>query len=137
MQRVLEIFETIAKIPHCSYKTEKLKEFLVSECEKLGCKVEVDDAKNILATKGEPTICLQSHYDMVCVGKAPDIKIVKEDGFLRADESSLGADNGIGVAMMLYLLEKKENLQALFTSDEEVGLIGANGLKLPIRAKYL
>jgi len=137
MQEVLEIFKEITKIPHCSFKTQKLKDFIVQRAKEAGARVEVDEAGNILATKGEADICLQSHYDMVCVGKAPQIEIVEEEGFLKAKDSSLGADNGIGVAMMLYFLEKKDNLQALFTNDEEVGLIGANALLLPITAKYL
>jgi len=136
MDEVLEIFKTITSIPHCSFKTEKLKEYIVSECKKEG-EVLVDSAGNILVKKGEPTICLQSHYDMVCVGDAPDIKIVESDGYLRAKNSSLGADNGMGVAMMLYMLRKKSDIELLFTNDEEVGLIGANALKLDISSKYL
>ena len=137
MKKILEIFQTITSIPHCSFKTEKLKEYLIDECKRLGADVKVDSVGNILATKGDPKLCLQSHYDMVCVGKAPDIQITEDEGYLRANNSSLGADNGIGVAMMLYLLEKKDNLELLFTNDEEVGLIGANGLELSISAKYL
>ncbi len=137
MDTVLEIFKTISSIPHCSFKTQKLKKFIENSCKNSGATVQTDSAGNILATKGVPDICLQSHYDMVCVGKAPDIEFVYHDDKLTAKDSSLGADNGIGIAMMLYLLEKKDNLQALFTNDEEVGLIGANNLKLPITAKYL
>jgi len=137
MDEVLEIFKKITAIPHCSFKTEKLKEFLVKECKSRGAEVFVDSGGNILAKKGKPSICLQSHYDMVCVGKAPDIEIVEEDGYLRAKDSSLGADNGIGVAMMLYMLSKKDDLELLFTNDEEVGLLGANALELKISSKYL
>ena len=137
MQTLLQIFKQITTIPHCSYKTEKLKEFIIDKCKKVGCEIQIDESGNILATKGKPQICLQSHYDMVCVGEAPNIEIVEEDGKLRAKNSSLGADNGIGVAMMIHLLQTKDNLEALFTNDEEVGLIGANNLELPISAKYL
>lgn len=137
MQTLLQIFKQITTIPHCSYKTEKLKEFIIDECKEAGCEVQTDKAGNILATKGKPQICLQSHYDMVCVGEAPNIEVIEKDGKLRAKNSSLGADNGIGVAMMIHLLQTKDNIEALFTNDEEVGLIGANNLQLPIRAKYL
>jgi len=137
MQELMEIFKTVTSIPHCSFKTEKLREYLIKECESSDAKVSVDGAGNILAKKGEPKICLQSHYDMVCVGKAPNIEIVEENGFLKAKNSSLGADNGIGVAMMLYLLKRKKDIELLFTNDEEVGLLGANGLELKISSKYL
>jgi len=137
MQELMEIFKTITSIPHCSFKTKELKEFLIKACEKEGASVKTDSAGNILAKKGDPRVCLQSHYDMVCVGDAPKIQIVQEDGYLRAKNSSLGADNGIGVAMMLYLLSKKSDIELLFTNDEEVGLIGANSLELPITSKYL
>ncbi len=137
MQTLLQIFKQITTIPHCSYKTEKLKEFIIDECKNANCQVKTDSAGNILAIKGNPKICLQSHYDMVCVGDAPNITIVEEDGKLKAKNSSLGADNGIGVAIMIYLLQKRDNIEALFTNDEEVGLIGANNLELPINAKYL
>ncbi len=137
MKDVLETFKNLTSIPHCSFKTEKLKEFLVDECKKSGAKVSEDKAGNILATKGNPTICLQSHYDMVCVGDAPKIEIVEEDGYLKAKNSSLGADNGIGVAMMIELIKQKQNLELLFTNDEEVGLIGATNLNLPVNSTYL
>ena len=97
----------------------------------------VDEVGNILASKGEPKICLQSHYDMVCVGEAPNIEIVEKDGYLEAKNSSLGADNGIGVAIGLEMLKIKENIEVLFTIDEEIGLIGATNLNLPIKSKYL
>ena len=137
MRDVLETFKKITFIPHCSFKTKKLREFLVAECQKAGAEVKVDEAGNILVTKGNPTICLQSHYDMVCVGDAPKIEVVEKDGYLMAKNSTLGADNGIGVAMMLELLKQKQNIELLFTNDEEVGLIGATNLNLPISSKYL
>jgi dipeptidase D len=74
---------------------------------------------------------------MVCVGKAPNIEIIDEGGYLRAKESSLGADNGIGVAIMLALLEREDNIECLFTNDEEIGLVGAFGLELEIESPYL
>jgi len=66
-----------------------------------GFNVNVDEAGNIHAVKGEPKICLQSHYDMVCVGAAPNLELIEENGILRAKNSTLGADDGIGVAVMM------------------------------------
>ncbi len=137
LNEILKIFEKITKIPHCSGQTEELREFIADWCENFGYEVVADEAGNILATCENPKICLQSHYDMVCVGNAPDIEIKEKDGWLMAKDSSLGADNGIGVAIMLYLLSKKEPVEALFTNDEEIGLIGAFNLELKIKSKYL
>lgn len=78
-----------------------MKEFLSSYAKDKGFKVSVDKAGNIRAIKGKPKICLQSHYDMVCMGDAPNLEVYEENGFLRAKNSSLGADNGIGIAIMM------------------------------------
>jgi dipeptidase D len=134
---VLDIFKKICAIPHCSFKTEKLRDYIEDFCLKAGCFVEIDTVGNIIARKGYPEICLQAHYDMVCVGKAPKIDIYEEDGFLKAKNSSLGADNGMGVALMLQAAEKYDNIELLFTNDEEVGMIGAKNLQLKIKAKKI
>jgi len=135
--KVLDIFTQITKIPHCSGNTQKLKNFIIDWIKSSGYKYEIDKAGNILAFKDFPILALQSHYDMVCVGDAPNIEIIEENGWLRAKNSSLGADNGIGVAIMLYLMKKYDNLEFLFTNDEEIGLIGAFNLDLKIKSKYL
>lgn len=137
LKEVLKIFEKITSIPHCSGNTEKLADFIVSFSKDCGYEVQKDDAGNLLARVENPKLCLQSHYDMVCVGKAPEIKIVEKDGWLGAKDSSLGADNGIGVAVMLYFMKKKAPLEYLFTNDEEIGLIGAFNLNLKIKSPYL
>ena len=137
INQILNIFKKLVLIPHCSGNTEEMRDFIISWCENFEYQVNVDKAGNILAVKGEPILCLQSHYDMVCVGKAPDIKIVEENGWLMAEDSSLGADNGIGVAIMLYLISQKKPLEFLFTNDEEIGLIGAFNLEHQIKSKYL
>jgi len=137
ISRVFELFETISQIPHCSFKADKLKSFIYSFAKERGYSVEVDSAGNILAKKPKPKLCLQAHYDMVCVGRAPDIEIVEDSGYLKAIESSLGADNGIGVAMMLALIEEGCELEFLFSSDEEVGLIGAKALEFELESDKL
>jgi len=137
MQEVINYFKEIAKIPHCSGNTEKLREFLKNFALNEGFEVFEDDAGNLLAKKQKPVLALQSHMDMVCVGEAPDIKIIEENGWLRAENSSLGADNGIGIAIMMYMMKRYKNIEYLFTNDEEIGLIGAKNLKLTLQSPYL
>jgi dipeptidase D len=137
MKSVLEIFEDITRIPRCSHHTKKMQEYLVEMAKKYGYQSGVDEVGNVLCYKTKREICLQSHYDMVCVGKAPQIDLYKEDGWLKADESSLGADNGVGCAMMLYLMQQGYEAEYLFTNDEEVGLIGANDITHQLLAKKM
>lgn len=126
---VMSDFRKLCEIPHCSNETEQMRAFLVEFAKSQGFDVNVDELGNIHVIKGDPKICLQSHYDMVCVGDAPKLELIEEDGILRAKNSTLGADNGIGVAMMMGAMKEFENLECLFTNDEEVGLVGANGFK--------
>jgi len=137
MDEIIEIFEKIVKIPHCSGNTSQLREFIINWAHKCGYGCSVDGAGNILARSKAPVLTLQSHYDMVCVGKAPEIETVQKDGWLFAKNSSLGADNGIGVAIMLYLMKIYDNVEFLFTNDEEIGLVGAFNLELDIKSRYL
>ncbi len=137
MQNVMENFRQLCKIPHCSFETEQMKEFLSSYSKDKGFKVSVDKAGNIHAIKGKPKICLQSHYDMVCIGEAPKLELYEENGFLRAKNSSLGADNGIGIAIMMSAMCEFENLECLFTNNEEVGLLGVNSLEHKLKSKML
>lgn len=132
--QVLQHFEKIAQIPHCTFQTEKLQEFLVEYCKDKGFKVKVDKVGNIHAYKGNPGICLQSHYDMVCVGDAPKIEIVNDGKYISAKNSSLGADNGIGVSIMMQMMAEFENLEVIFTNDEEMGLMGASDFNEEIKS---
>ncbi len=134
MKSVLELFEEISAIPRCSYESDELKDYLLDYARKTGFEAKVDEAQNVLCKKGEPKVCLQSHYDMVCLGDAPKVELVYDGDILRAKNSTLGADNGMGVAIMLYCMQKYDNLETLFTANEEVGLIGASNLKLEITA---
>ncbi|NLY03980.1 MAG: aminoacyl-histidine dipeptidase, partial [Campylobacter sp.] len=135
MTKVMEYFKEICKIPHGSWETDELKEYLLSHIKKCGFSCEVDEAGNIYAEKGEPKICLQSHYDMVLVGDAPNIELVEKDGFLSAKNSSLGADNGIGVAIMMSAMDEFDNLEVIFTNNEEVGLWGVGRCEFEIKSK--
>lgn len=146
----LQIFERLCEIPHKSYHTQEMFDYLCSFCESLGLEVRTDRARNIYICKKplkcevSPKICLQAHYDMVGVGRAQFgeaiTSYVDSCGFLRARESSLGADNGVGVASILWLFMQERYapyIEAILTNDEEVGLCGANELELPIKSNFL
>ena len=74
---------------------------------------------------------------MVCVGEAPKIELENDGEFLSAKNSTLGADNGIGLAIIMDIMDEAQDLEVLFTSDEEVGLIGANAFAGEICAPAL
>ena len=137
MNNITDIFLEITQIPRCSFQTQKMEEYIVNKAKEYGYTVELDCAKNILISSSEPKICLQAHYDMVCVGNAPKIEPLVEGNILKAKNSSLGADNGIAIAMMLQLMQEGVAAEFLFTNDEEVGLIGAGKLELDIKSQYL
>jgi len=147
-KEVLKWFEEIDKIPRCSKHEEKIAEWLSNWAKERGFEYKTDKVRNIVikvpATEGyenSPTAILQGHMDMVCE-KTPDsthdftkdpIKFVYEDEWLTADNTTLGADNGIAIAMALAIADDKSikhpPLELLFTVDEETGLTGANFLE--------
>ncbi len=137
IDEISEIFREIVKIPHCSGKTDALRAYIERKCQEAGYAASIDEAGNVMARAPKSRLTLQAHYDMVCVGSAPKIEPVIENGWMRAPGSSLGADNGMGVAIMLYLMRRGVAADFLFTNDEEIGLIGANRLKLEIRTPYM
>jgi len=137
MSAIIEHFQTLTQIPHCSKDADKLLDFLVAFAKERKYSVEVDAVKNIYISKGTPTLCLQAHYDMVCMGKAPMIETYIEEGVMRAKESSLGADNGMAIAMMMQCMDEGKELEFLLTSDEEIGLIGANEVAFDLKSKYM
>lgn len=125
----LELFKALTQIPHSSGDTTLMQKFLIQSAQSFGALVSVDSAGNILCQKGDsPRFCLQAHYDMVCVGKAPEIELFEEGGWLRAKDSSLGADNGAALACFLILLKQESSIEILFTNDEEIGMLGAKAL---------
>ena len=140
--KLMQYFEEISKIPRSSYHEDAMADYLVSFAKERGFSVMRDVWKNVLisvpATKGweecEPVL-LQGHTDMVCEkneGIAHDfltdpIAFYEKDGWLCAQGTTLGADNGVAVAVMLAILDGEEHppLECLFTASEEVGLDGA------------
>jgi len=137
MSSIIKHFQTLTQIPHCSREADKLLNFLVAFAKERNYAVEVDEVKNILISKGSPILCLQAHYDMVCMGKAPTIETYEEDGWMKAKDSSLGADNGMAIAMMMRLMDEGQELEFLLTSDEEIGLIGANEVAFDLKSKAM
>ncbi len=137
--RVIEIFKEITKIPRCSGTFEPFINYIKEFATKNDYVCKVDNANNILCYRENSKIelCLQSHYDIVCLedGKIPTI--IEEDGYLKAKDSTLGADNGIGCSYMLALMEEGASVELLFTSDEEVGLIGANNIEFELQASKM
>ena len=137
MSKIIEYFKQLTQIPHCSKEADALCDLLVDFAKERGYEVEVDEAKNIYIHKGTPALCLQAHYDMVCMGRAPQIETYEEEGWMKAKDSSLGADNGMAIAMMMQLMDEGRVLEFLLTSDEEIGLIGANEVAFDLKASYM
>ena len=138
-------FEDITKIPRPSKHEERILKFLKNFADERNLETREDDTGNIVIVRsgsggGEksPTIIIQSHVDMVCEKNRDSkhdfmkdpLKLYIKEGWLRAKGTTLGADNGIGVAAALALLDLPKNaklppLECLFTVDEETGLTGA------------
>ncbi|PNX51389.1 MAG: cytosol nonspecific dipeptidase [Thermoplasmata archaeon M8B2D] len=137
-------FDEIRKIPRCSKHEEKIHEYIVNFAKKINLKYKTDKIGNVVISKPgnsgmekKPTVILQGHMDMVCeknsdiefdFSKDP-IQLKLKNDVLTANGTTLGADNGMGLAMSLAILEdnnlKHGPLEALFTIDEETGLTGA------------
>ncbi|HQG31158.1 MAG TPA: aminoacyl-histidine dipeptidase [Deltaproteobacteria bacterium] len=143
-ERLWHYFEEISKIPRESKHEGMIREYIVRTAGRLGLRNVVDAAGNVVVYKpgtgSGGTVILQSHLDMVCEqneGVSHDfrkdpIRLVRDDGWIHAEGTTLGADNGIGVAAMLAVMEDgtlvHPDLEFLFTIDEETGLTGANML---------
>lgn len=145
---VFKCFAQVNQIPRPSKKEEQMIDFLLDFGRKLNLETRRDEAGNVIickpATPGmedRQTIVLQSHMDMVCEkNKDVDFDFTKDaiqtyvDGeWMKAKGTTLGADDGIGVAMEMALLEstdiKHGPLECVFTRDEETGLTGAEGMQ--------
>lgn len=137
MENFWDIFKQICKIPHCSGQTAEMTAFIRKWAKHHGYTVKTDKASNLICYHDEATLTLQSHYDMVCLGKAPEIELVDKMNKISAVDSTLGADNGIGVALMLLAMQDKLPVDCLFTADEEIGLIGAKALELTIKTDFV
>lgn len=143
-----QYFEEMTRIPHGSFNEQAYSDYLVMFAKEQGLSYKQDEMKNVILYKSgslgyedhEPVI-LQAHMDMVCEkNKDTDfnfetdaLNLYIEDGLLRARGTTLGADNGVGVAYILAILADKSAkhppLECVITVQEEVGLYGAMALK--------
>jgi dipeptidase D len=155
-ERVWHHFSEIASRPHPSMKEGKVRDYLIDFAKKHNLEWKTDKIGNVVIykpaqnTSSDKTTILQSHIDMVCESN-PNVSIdfnndpialKKEGDLIKASGTTLGADNGIGVAVMLAILEDKSishpKLQALFTIDEETGMTGAKNYdKSLLDAEYM
>lgn len=146
-QRVFDFFEEIAAIPHTSGNTSPIADYLISFAKARGLEYYRDGYDNVIikkaATRGledRDTVILQGHTDMVAAvedGREIDmmkdgVRILRDGDHLTADGTTLGGDDGIFMAYALAILDSDgiahPELEVLFTSDEETGLVGATGL---------
>ncbi len=147
-QNIWKNFYDLNQVPRPSKKEEKVIQFMMDFGKKLNLETIKDSVGNVIIKKpasagmeDRKTIVLQSHLDMVCQ-KNNDVQFdfdtqgiemyVDTDGFVKAKGTTLGADNGIGVATIMTVLESQDMvhppIEALFTIDEETGMTGAIGL---------
>lgn len=147
-EKVLNFFREITRIPRESGHEEQIVAYLQQFAASRGLKCKTDRLGNVViskpASKGyetHPGVVLQCHTDMVCEKKSDSgfdfskdpIQFVIEDGWMVAHDTTLGADNGIGIATAMAILDddslEHPSLECLFTVSEETGLDGARGLK--------
>lgn len=145
---VWKYFAEISKIPRGSKNESAIIDYVLEIAKKLGLEAKKDKIGNVAVFKpaspgkeNSPIVVLQGHLDMVCEknkDKAHDftkdpIELIREGNIIRANGTTLGADNGIGVAISLAIMEDKSlvhgPLEFLFTVDEETGLTGAQNLQ--------
>lgn len=146
-EKLFHYFEDIAAIPRESRDEKAISDFLVAFAKERGLWVYQDEVYNVIIKKpasagaeGAPAVMMQGHIDMVCdklAGvdhdfKTQGIDLVVKDGVLSANGTTLGADNGVAVALMLTILDDDSlvhpALECVFTTDEETGLVGAETL---------
>ncbi len=148
-ERVFAYFEKICSIPHGSYNTDAICEWLVSFAKERNLRYIRDEANNLIIFKPasagcedrEPVI-LQAHMDMVCQKdegvcinmQTQPVDVTHDGELVFAKGTTLGADDGMGIAMILAILEDENALhpplEIIITSEEEVGLVGANAIDL-------
>ena len=156
-QALFGFFEELCAIPRGSHHTGAISEYLVSFAQKRGLKCRRDELDNVIIWKdaapgyeGAPVVMLQGHMDMLVEKERECSRNTDKDGldiFVDGDEigahgTTLGADDGIGVAMMLAALDDDRllhgPLECVFTADEEVGMQGVRGLDVSdLKAKLM
>lgn len=147
--RVFHYFEELCRIPHGSYNTKEISDYLAAFAREHGLRCRQDESNNVIIWKdaspgyeNAPVVILQGHCDMVCEkkpGSAHDftrdpLELMIEGDYVTAKDTTLGGDDGIAVAYALAILEdnslKHPALEVIITTDEEVGLLGAKNLDM-------
>lgn len=154
---IFKHFYEISQIPRGSGNEKAVSDYLVAFAKEHKIECTQDEANNVILIKrasegleNEPAIILQGHMDMVCEKRKENthdflkdgIKLIVEGDYLRADGTTLGADNGIAVAYIMSLFTDEElkhpRLEAIITTDEEVGMDGAKALELSgLQGRYM
>ena len=155
--KVFKYFEEISKVPRGSYNEKEVSDYIVSIAKDLGLEYKQDDKYNVYikkpATKGyekSPGVIIQGHMDMVCE-KANDsdhdfkkdaIELIQTGDFIHANKTTLGADNGIAVAMGLAIISDETlehpQIELILTTSEEEGMDGVNNLETGLlKGKYM
>ena len=149
--KVLSYFYDIASIPHGSGNTSKLLQYCVRFAEERKLRYVTDPTGNIVIFKNgtegyetSPSVIIQGHLDMVCVKEegcdinflTDGLNIKREGDFIFAEGTSLGGDDGIAIAYALAVLDSDNishpPLEVVFTTDEETGMFGAEGLDMSL-----
>ncbi len=148
---VMHYFEEICAIPHGSFDTKRISDYCVDFARAHGLRYVQDAANNVViykrATEGyedHPTVILQGHLDMVCekdddcdIDFSRDgLRLLCDGEFISAEGTTLGGDDGIAVAYALALLASEDvqhpALECVFTTDEEVGMLGADAMDMSV-----
>lgn len=146
-ERVFYYFEQICGIPHGSGSTKQISDYCVNFAKEQGLEYHQDDDNNVIIIKEASAgyenagpVIIQGHLDMVCEKTADCNKDMSKEGLdiyidgdeVRAKNTTLGGDDGIAVAMAMAILEDKSlchpRVEAVFTVDEEIGLLGAGSI---------
>lgn len=155
--KVFQYFEDICDIPHGSRNTKAISDYCVDFAKEHNLKYLQDDSNNIIIFKNasagyedHDTIILQGHLDMVNEKTADSTHDFEKDGlnlmidgdYIHCKDTTLGGDDGIAIAYALAILDDNSlchpPIEAVFTVDEEIGLLGANSLDVtPLKGNYL
>lgn len=155
--KVFEYFEEICSIPHGSSNTKKISNYLVTFAREHDLRYIKDQSNNVIIFKdGTPgyeasaPVMLQGHMDMVCEKdkdcnidfERDGLELVLKDGIISANGTTLGGDDGIAVAYALAILDSSDiphpPLEAVFTVDEEIGMLGAAAIDCsPLKSKIM
>lgn len=156
-KKVLYYFEQLTKIPHGSGNVQAISDYLIAFAKEQGVRYVQDEALNVIMFKeaapgyeDAPVVMIQGHMDMVCEKNADSnhdflkdaLKLRMENGYLMADGTTLGGDDGVAVAYAMALIADKEAkhpaLELVITTEEETGMDGAKALDMSaLKASYL